>query len=196
MAAALAHACLGLVAALEMPQQVRQHAHLWQPLMHGCCRMRVNYRAWRVCCMMLLQDQLLAHSWWKARALDPNLSFRLSRSHTARTLQGVACQALRRDPDLGNISMHNSMAPAPPTDPINLVRTSTSLKADKESIGRFSNWKDIFMLRASPKHLMRYNKSFPIPVIGELLLHCLHSVVGCVRHHHHHPHISCHRHWL
>jgi hypothetical protein len=62
--------------------------------------------------------------------------------------------------------MHNSMAPAPPTDPINLVRT-TSSNADKDSIGRFSNWKDIFMLRASPKHLMRYNKSLPIPVIGE-----------------------------
>lgn len=61
--------------------------------------------------------------------------------------------------------MHNSRAPAPPLDPINLDRSLS--EALQQSIGTYSNWEDIFMLRASPKHLMRYNVAFPIPVIGE-----------------------------
>jgi hypothetical protein len=88
--------------------------------------------------------------------------------------------------------VHNSKAPAPPSDPINLDRSGSEALL-QQSIGNYSNWKDIFMLRASPKHLMRYNVACPIPVIGEptgqqvpakqqaFMPHHM-----CCRHHRHH----------
>lgn len=100
--------------------------------------------------------------------MDPaGYRFRRLFLHLISLLHATCCQALRRDCDLGNLTLHCSKTPMPPKDPINYDPNTMSrrnLQVDTQQVGRVA-WADIFVLRASPAHLQKYNSAFPLPVI-------------------------------
>eukprot|EP00775_Hariotina_reticulata_P003540 gene3540-3809_t len=85
---------------------------------------------------------------------------------TARWIDATI-QALRRDPNLGNLIKHSSFEEAPPEDP-----------ALDSSIVGHANWRDIFMLRGSSYDIRKYNSAQPLSVIGGLSQAEL-AAIGC-----------------
>eukprot|EP00878_Enallax_costatus_P042731 GHUV01050188.1.p1 GENE.GHUV01050188.1~~GHUV01050188.1.p1 ORF type:complete len:455 (+),score=154.01 GHUV01050188.1:390-1754(+) len=122
--------------------------------------------------------------------------------HLISLMHGLSCAALRRDPDIANLTRHSRLSAAPPSDPALLSRTSlpdaaaaahdetgsprasafrhwaSLIQAGDVNIVGAANWRDIFMLRGSRTAIRKYNAAQPLPIIGGLSKHEA-AALGC-----------------